>query len=102
VPVDPYGFADAAMRQQWAREKGMRVFTFTDPAAPTFAVDLLLEPPADFEQLRSRATMVPFGGRTFPICGLDDLIALKKAAGRPLDDADIRDLERVRDRKNTP
>lgn len=102
VPVDPFAFADAATRQQWARDKGMQVFTFTDPDVPAFSVDLFIEPPDDFEQLRARATVLSYHGRSLPICGLDDLIALKKAAGRPQDAADIRDLEQIRDRRETP
>ena len=36
------------------------------------------------------------GAGTFRFCGLDDLIAMKVAAGRPQDELDIASLQRAR------
>jgi transcriptional regulator with XRE-family HTH domain len=48
--------------------------------------------PADYEVLRGRATEVTLDGIELAIVGLDDLIRMKKAAGREQDRADIRAL----------
>lgn len=32
APVDPLAFADPAIRQEWIRDKGMRVFSLWDPS----------------------------------------------------------------------
>lgn len=47
------------------------------PGAPAYAA------------LRERALVIDFGGVTLAIAGLDDLIAMKRASGRP---ADLRDI----------
>ena len=47
---------------------------------------------ADYSALRSRALELELDGRTLAVVGLDDLIRMKKAAGRDQDLADIRGL----------
>jgi predicted nucleotidyltransferase len=45
-----------------------------------------------FERLVSRAVVIEVFGTRVPVVGLDDLIALKRAAGRDVDLRDIADL----------
>jgi hypothetical protein len=47
---------------------------------------------APYPQLKRRAIRSRVGGVELQIAGLDDLIAMKRAAGRPLDLQDIADL----------
>jgi hypothetical protein len=42
-----------------------------------------------YAELRSRALVIDFDGLTIAVAGLDDLIAMKRASGRP---ADVRDI----------
>ncbi len=49
-----------------------------------------------YAALRSRAIDVNVAGGTVRVAGLDDLIAMKRAAGRPLDLQDIADLTEPR------
>lgn len=51
-----------------------------------------------FAELRARAHEIPLGDMTVPIAHRDDLITLKRAAGRPQDLADIRLLESLDDK----
>lgn len=51
-----------------------------------------------FAAMRERAHEIPLGDVIVPIAHRDDLIALKRAAGRPQDLADIRLLESLDDR----
>lgn len=44
---------------------------------------------APYEQMRERALPVDLGGLTIRVAGLDDLIRMKRAAGRPQDLDDI-------------
>lgn len=44
---------------------------------------------APYEQMRERALLVDLGGLAIRVAGLDDLIRMKRAAGRPQDLADI-------------
>ncbi len=50
-----------------------------------------------YEELRSRATKVEILGVTVAVCSLDDLKAMKRAAGRTRDLADLEDLESASD-----
>jgi hypothetical protein len=54
-------------------------------------VDVLHDAPgaAPYPQLRERALVIALGDYSIPIAGLDDLIRMKRAAGRPVDMADI-------------
>jgi hypothetical protein len=47
---------------------------------------------ATYAELRARAVVSHVGGVEVRISGLDDLIAMKRAAGRPLDLQDIADI----------
>jgi len=47
--------------------------------------------------MRDRAHLVPLGDLTVPIASRENLLVLKRAAGRPQDSADIRLLESLDD-----
>jgi predicted nucleotidyltransferase len=61
-------------------------------------LDLLADPPGAprYETLRDRADRVELDGIVVAIAALDDLLAMKRAAGRPQDLADIDALEVAR------
>ena len=50
-------------------------------------------PGMDFDAAWRRRVMMDYGGQSFPVVSLEDLIASKKAAGRPVDLEDVRLLE---------
>lgn len=50
-----------------------------------------------YDQLRNRALMIEFGGIALAVAGLDDLIAMKRASGRPGDDRDVAALTALPD-----
>jgi uncharacterized nucleotidyltransferase DUF6036 len=50
----------------------------------------------DYEQLRQSAAEFEIDDKSYAFAGLDDLVAMKRAAGRPQDLIDIADLERGR------
>lgn len=62
---------------------------------PHGEVDLLadLPPPLSFEELRSRADVHKVDGVDAPIVSLEDLVALKRRAGRERDELDLKCLE---------
>jgi predicted nucleotidyltransferase len=53
--------------------------------------------PASYDELRERALVVELDGLEIAIAGLDDLIRMKRAAGRPQDLTDIASLARADD-----
>jgi hypothetical protein len=63
-------------------------------------LDLLADPPGSpgYASLRRHADVVELDGAPVPIASLEDLIAMKRAAGRPQDELDIESLEVARSR----
>ena len=54
-------------------------------------VDVHAAPPgaAPYEEVRARALVLDVANARVPVAGLDDLIAMKRAAGRPIDRGDV-------------
>ncbi len=98
APVDPFGFADEKERQRWLAEKGAVVFTMIDSLSPTFAVDLFVESPIEWETFHARAATMSAGGQTFRVCAIDDLIDMKTRTGRPQDLMDVQALHVIKSR----
>lgn len=73
----------------------VRVLTLNTPDG---ALDVLAEPDGSggYARLRAGAIEAQVAGATVRIAGLDDLIAMKKAAGRPKDRIYIEELEAIR------
>jgi predicted nucleotidyltransferase len=61
-------------------------------------LDLLADPPGapPYKTMRARADRVELDGIVIAVAALDDLLAMKRAAGRPQDLADIEALEVAR------
>ncbi len=95
APVDPIAFADPLQREAWITEKGMQVFTLYSPQNPLLSVDLFARDPIPFEQLWTRAKILDLSGVTVRVASLEDLIAMKRAVGRPQDIMDIEALEAI-------
>ena len=64
---------------------------------PDGALDILAQPDGSggYERLRANAITATVGGVDVRIAGLDDLIAMKKAAGRPKDRIYVEELETI-------
>jgi predicted nucleotidyltransferase len=62
------------------------------------SLDLLASPPGapPYAQLKARAEPIRIEGRAVLIASIEDLIAMKQAAGRPRDLEDIEALEAIR------
>lgn len=95
APVELLDFASPEHRTAWIREKGMRVFSLWDPNNPMREVDLFVEPPISFDELWTRSRVVELSTVTVRIAGVDDLIAMKRLAGRPEDLSDIAALDEI-------
>jgi len=99
APVDLELFADRDTRESWKRDKGLTVFSLWSQRFPMTEIDLFVEAPFDdmrgvFE--RAVSFEVAPGAEAVTI-GRSDLLAMKRAAGRPKDLEDIRALEELGD-----
>lgn len=98
VPVKIEDFAKPKNREAWIREKNMMVFSLWHPENPTQKIDLFVEEPFDFEAVYARASTKSLSTTSVPVVSLDDLMEMKRAAGRPQDVADLETLRILKDR----
>jgi hypothetical protein len=92
APVPLASFSDRAERERWIEEKGMTVFALWSPELPATEVDLFASEPLPFEAAHRRALRADLGALTVTVANVQDLIAMKRSAGRPQDLADIEAL----------
>jgi predicted nucleotidyltransferase len=97
-PVSMDEYADPQHRRQWAKEKGMVVFSLFSPKHPATDIDLFIEPPLEVEKALSQVKKVEIApGIVASFCALEDLINMKLKANRPKDQEDIRQLRKIHD-----
>jgi hypothetical protein len=92
VPVSIESFADEGERARWVREKNARVFSVWHPDEPGFLVGLFVEEPFDFDERYRRAAIARLDDQEVRVLAIDDLVEMKRAAGRPQDLADVEAL----------
>jgi len=98
VALTAFGAPDGLVEQ--AAELGVGEFLFF--GTPPARIDILRSiPGAVFEESWPRRCRVAWGPITVNVIDLDDLIAAKRAAGRPQDQADVRLLEAAKGRRKT-
>ena len=97
IPEPLERIRDADQVRRWRQEKGMLALNFRTPDGST-EVDLLVSESDQFDELQQRAVKVVIENRTFYVASIDDLIAMKRQAGRPQDLLDITHLEDIKKR----
>lgn len=96
APVSADDFADPETRRAWIEEKGLTMFSMWSPSYPATEVDLFVEEPLPFEASYERAVCVELGPSKIWVASIEDLMAMKKRAGRPRDLEDVEALEAIR------
>jgi len=92
-PVPLRSFADPEIRRSWIETKNLQVFSLWHPELPGFEVDLFVEEPFDFDHVWERRVDVSLADTSAPVVCLEDLLVLKRAAGRARDLEDVAALE---------
>ena len=101
IPESVDRIRDVEQVRRWQRDKGMLALSFRTPDGST-EVDLLVSESDQFTSLRERAAKVVIDQRTFFVASIDDLIAMKRKAGRPQDLLDIAQLQDIQTRVKQP
>ena len=96
APVDPMQFANTETRKTWIRDKNMMVFSFFDPGDPFLTIDIFIDYPVEFDGLFDRSVVKKLGNLPVRVCSREDLLTMKRKAGRPKDLEDVRLLERIK------
>lgn len=97
LPISIDSLRDAALIDQWHREKGLLAFALRDPGKMATVIDVLVRPVVSFEQLKRNAMIKRIGALTIPVASIDDLIALKTGTGRSKDVIDIEELRKLKE-----
>ena len=98
IPVDPKDLADETKRNSWIHEKGMKALIFNSETLPIGEIDLVIDSPIPYEELKDRAIRVELQDEKIPTVSIHDLIELELRAGRKQDLADVEHLRMALER----
>jgi len=98
IPVDPRDLADEMKRNSWIFEKGMKALNFYSETLPIGEIDIIIDTPIPYEELRNRAIRIELQDERISVVSIHDLIELKLRAGRKQDLADVEHLRMVLER----
>ncbi len=93
VPINPKELADEAKRNSWIQEKGTKAVNFYSDNLSIGEIDIIIDSPIPYNELKSRAVMIELEGEKIPTVSIHDLITLKQRAGRKQDIADVEYLK---------
>jgi hypothetical protein len=95
MPVRLDDFLDAEKRKEWAKEKGMMVFSLYDVKNPFFLLDIFVEEPFDFDAVYKQRKIIRLEDARIPVVPIKELIWMKEKSNRPQDQADIFYLKKI-------
>jgi len=79
-------------REEYIANRNLMAWTFVNPTDPSEIVDIILT--HDLSEMKTKRVLVQ--GRAIKIAALDDLIRMKREAGRPQDLEDVRALRTLK------
>ena len=88
--------------QEWHAHRNLQAFSLHGSGPAGVSLDILLFPPVDPAAMCKRAITLDVAGVPVVLATVDDLIALKQSAGRPIDLSDIEHLKRVNQPNPSP
>lgn len=92
LPVKIMSLQDHVQVKRWLKEKGMTAYSFSPPPYNPLMIDILTEESLRFEKVYRKKVIKKVDGVSIPVIGIDDLIRMKKKAGR---DEDLLDLKKL-------
>lgn len=95
LPVKAEDLGNASLRETWANEKNMTVFTFYHPDRPINQIDVFIREPLEYDMIEKELTWITARDVTIPVVSIPHLRTLKKMSGRQQDIADIEALDEL-------
>ena len=95
IPVKLEDFSSTKKRQEWRNEKGMLVFPLSHPVQLNHRIDVFIEEQLPFIEAYERRFPVKVQDCTVQVASVNDLVAMKRKAGRAQDLEDIEALKRL-------
>lgn len=97
LPVRLHELNDKKKVKKWLKEKGMTAYTFISDRKPQLDIDILAGYSLDFKKFYKKRTTIEAWGIHLPVISFNDLIMMKKQAGR---DKDLLDLQALLELKS--
>lgn len=94
-PIDPMDLMDQKKCKELIRKKNMKTLSFLKDNSLN-QVDIIFDSPVSFDKAKQNIIMIKIVGTNLPVIGLEELMTMKKAAWRPIDQADIVELKVLR------
>lgn len=93
-PVSLEDLTDPAKIKEWREEKNLKAITFWHPAENmALSLDLVIDIDLDFEAAYARRKDFSYHGIDLTVASKDDVVKMKKLAGRSKDLDDVKALE---------
>lgn len=89
-PINIKELGDPKKLKEFIKKKGLKAFTFISNDNPQLDLDIIVEESMDFDKYSKKKKIIKVWDIKLPVCHIDDLIKMKKAANR---DKDLIDLE---------
>ena len=96
LPIPLTSLKNMEQLKQWHKEKNLLAFALRTEELAGVTLDILLFPPIDFSKMLQNVTQFDIGNTTINVASIDDIIALKQAAGRAIDLSDIDHLNKLK------
>lgn len=96
-PINIKDLGDKKKLEGFIKKKNMKAFTFISANKPQLDIDIIVEESLKFSEYHKNKKTVKVWGLRLPVCDINDLIHMKKAAGR---NKDLIDLEALLKLKN--
>ena len=100
APVKLEDIADAAKRDSLFAEKNLIALSLISNMPATPIVDIVIYHPLNFKKAFAKKVLRDIAGTAVMLACIEDMIILKKAAGRAQDLSDITHLERFLHERN--
>lgn len=89
-PVSIQELGDKKKLEQFVTEKGLKAYSFMSSENPPIVLDIIIDESRHFSKFARKKSLIQVWDMILPVISIDDLIGMKKKAGR---DKDLIDLE---------
>lgn len=96
LPVSIYDLGDRKKVREWFKQKNLKAFTFMPPQNNPLEIDIVIEESLKFATIAKDKIVKQIERVRIPIVSIDQLLKMKRKAGRPNDLQDIKALLKLK------
>lgn len=92
LPIKLQDLSNKQQVKKWLKQKGMTAFTFLSEKRVALDIDILVNNSLSFKKFYDKRSVIGIWDIKLPVISLNDLLKMKKAAGRDQDLVDLKKL----------